>query len=280
MNFQLKETLNKINESTGTYKLQKEIYKACPYSVSKIVETLHKPFDQQTSAQKVFEKYFDDETSKYYHMSVDEIISSWEEKGRFGRENGKCLDKYIGMLIDKHESDDILEKYISSLNPVAANKCREYSVFYQNNIKDKLEFVGRELMLHFPELKVNGRLDALFLKDDKLILIDWKNNDKLSIENPYEKCRGPLYLYDASDLNLYTVQVYIYAYILRKVYKLDNINIIPLIIRIGEHDYNIYSPIIPYSDKLVEDTISFAAQEINKQIEKDKENVNILEKIS
>ena len=44
-------------------------------------------------------------------------------------------------------------------------------------------------------------------------------------------------------------------------------SIVPLIVRIGEHDFGIYSPIIPYSDKLVEDIISFAVAEINKKSE-------------
>ena len=44
-------------------------------------------------------------------------------------------------------------------------------------------------------------------------------------------------------------------------------DIVPLIVRIGENDFGIYSPIIPYSDKLVEEIISFAKKEINKKIE-------------
>ena len=132
-------------------------------------------------------------------------------------------------------------------------------------------------MLHDPDLKVNGRLDALFQLNDKILLIDWKNNEEIKTSNPYEKCFGPLYKYDACDLNFYTVQVYIYTYILRKVYGLTNINIVPLIVRIGENDFGIYSPQIPYSDQLVEDIISFATQEINKQIE-DKKNVSISKK--
>lgn len=278
MNSQVQEVLNKINESTGSFPLQKAIYKACPYSVSKIVEVLHKPFEKEKVAQKTFDKHFDDPESKYYHMSVEEILSSWEEKAKFGRENGKTLDKFIGMILEKNESQDVLDKFISSVNPVAANKCKQYQQFYENNIKGKLDFIGRELMLHSPKLKVNGRLDALFMKGDNLLLIDWKNNETISTSNDWEKCKGPLYQYDACDLNLYTVQVYIYVYILRKIYHLDNLSIIPLIVRIGENDFGIYSPKIPYSDKLVEDIIAFASAEINKQIEKDKKNVNILEK--
>lgn len=267
MNSQLQEVLNKINESTGSYPLQKAIYKSCPYSVSKIVAAIHKPFEKEAVAQKTFDKHFNDPESKYYHMSVEEIIAQWDKKGMIGRSNGKTLDKFIELILDKNSPDDVLEKYISSLNPVIANKCRQFKLFYENNIVNKLEFVAREVMLHDPALKVNGRLDALFQANNKLLLIDWKNNEEIKTENPYEKCFGPLYLYDACDLNYYTVQVYIYTYILRKVYHLTELDIVPLIVRIGENDFGIYSPIIPYSDKLVEDIISFAVAEINKKSE-------------
>lgn len=267
MNSQVQLVLDKINETTGTIPLRKAIYNFCPYSVSKIVEVMHKPFEREKVAQKTFDKHFNDETSKYYHMSVEEILAAWEEKARFGRDNGKILDTFIEMLLEKHESQEFLDKFISCINPVAANKCKQYQTFYENNIKDKLEFVGRELMLHSPKDQVNGRLDALFMKGDTLLLIDWKNNETITTSNEWEKCKGPLYQYDACDLNLYTVQVYVYVYILRKIYHLDNLSIVPLIVRIGENDFGIYSPQIPYSDSLVEDIISFAKDEINKKSE-------------
>ena len=263
----LQEVLIKIKKATDTFPKQKAIYKACPYSVTKICDALHKPFDKESVAKKTFDYHFDDSASPYYHMSVEEIIAQWEAKGKFGRENGKALDKFIGMILEKDESQEVLDKYTSSLNEVAGNKCKQWQKFYLSNIKDKIEFVGREVMLHSEKLGVNGRCDAMFLAGKKLLLVDWKNNDKISTENSYEKCKGPLYEYDASDLNVYTIQVYIYAYILRNVYGLTDFDIVPLVIRIGENDFGIYSPIIPYSDRLVENIISFAKQEINKKIE-------------
>ena len=267
MDSKIQSVIKKIIKSTDTFQKQKAIYKACPYSVSKIVDSLHKPFETEKKAHEMVEKYFDVPGHKYYHMSYEEIINQWEEKGKFGRENGKLLDKFIGMVLEKKEEQSTLDKFTSSINEVAGNKCKTWHGFYQTNIKGKIEFVTRELMLYDEELKVNGRLDALFLSGDTLLLIDWKNNDTISTENPYEKCKGPLFEYEASDLNLYTVQVYIYTYILRNKYHLDNIKIVPLIVRIGQDDFGIYSPMIPYSDALVSNIISYAKSEINKQIE-------------
>ena len=123
-----------------------------------------------------------------------------------------------------------------------------------------------QVALRFKDKQGNTK-SFVFKGNDANAIKNAKNNEEIKTENPYEKCFGPLYLYDACDLNYYTVQVYIYTYILRKVYHLTELDIVPLIVRIGENDFGIYSPIIPYSDKLVEDIISFAVAEINKKSE-------------
>jgi hypothetical protein len=129
--------------SAATVGKSREIYSKCKYSVSKIVEAMHAPFDKESVANKTFSKYFNDPNSKYYHMSVQEIIASWNAKAELGRNNGKALDTYIGMILENHESQEILEKYKSSLNEIAANKCSVFDKFYNENIDNKIEYVTR-----------------------------------------------------------------------------------------------------------------------------------------
>ena len=268
---QIDNFLKELNDATKGK--SREIYSKCKYSVSKIVEVMHVPFDKEGVANKTFSKYFNDPNSKYYHMSVQEIIDSWNAKAELGRNNGKILDTYIGMILENHESKDILEKYKSSLSEiVATNKCNIFDKFYKENVENKLEYVTREQILHDETTGVVGRFDALFLKNDakfpgvqKLLLIDWKNTEKIETSNLYNKLKGPLYKYDDCELNRYTIQLYIYVYILRKVYHLTDIRIIPLLVQIGSVEYAIYAPQIPYSDELVSDIISFAINEINIQ---------------
>ena len=266
--------LKELNDATKGK--SREIYSKCKYSVSKIVEAMHAPFDKEGVANKTFSKYFNDPNSKYYHMSVQEIIDSWNAKAELGRNNGKILDTYIGMILENHESKDILEKYKTSLSEsVATNKCNIFDKFYKENVENKLEYVTREQILHDETNGVVGRFDALFLKNDaklpgvqNLLLIDWKNTEKIETSNLYNKLKGPLYKYDDCELNRYTIQLYIYVYILRKVYHLTDIRIIPLLVQIGSVEYTIYAPQIPYSDELVSDIISFAINEINIQTNK------------
>ena len=268
---QIDNFLKELNDATKGK--SREIYSKCKYSVSKIVEAMHAPFDKEGVANKTFSKYFNDPNSKYYHMSVQEIIDSWNAKAELGRNNGKILDTYIGMILENHESKDILEKYKTSLSEiVATNKCNIFDKFYKENVENKLEYVTREQILHDETNGVVGRFDALFLKNDaklpgvqNLLLIDWKNTEKIETSNLYNKLKGPLYKYDDCELNRYTIQLYIYVYILRKVYHLTDIRIIPLLVQIGSVEYAIYAPQIPYSDELVSDIISFAINEINIQ---------------
>ena len=271
---QIDNFLKELNDATKGK--SREIYSKCKYSVSKIVEAMHAPFDKEGVANKTFSKYFNDPNSKYYHMSVQEIIDSWNAKAELGRNNGKILDTYIGMILENHESKDILEKYKTSLSEiVATNKCNMFDKFYKENVENKLEYVTREQILHDETNGVVGRFDALFLKNDaklpgvqNLLLIDWKNTEKIETSNLYNKLKGPLYKYDDCELNRYTIQLYIYVYILRKVYHLTDIRIIPLLVQIGSVEYAIYAPQIPYSDELVSDIISFAINEINIQTNK------------
>ena len=271
---QIDNFLKVLNDATKGK--SREIYSKCKYSVSKIVEAMHAPFDKEGVANKTFSKYFNDPNSKYYHMSVQEIIDSWNVKAELGRNNGKILDTYIGMILENHESKDILEKYKSSLSEIAAtNKCNIFDKFYKENVENKLEYVTREQILHDETTGVVGRFDALFLKNDaklpgvqNLLLIDWKNTEKIETSNLYNKLKGPLYKYDDCELNRYTIQLYIYVYILRKVYHLTDIRIIPLLVQIGSVEYAVYAPQIPYSDELVSDIISFAINEINIQTNK------------
>ena len=120
---------------SATIGKSREIYSKCKYSVSKIVEVMSTPFDKEGVANNTFSNHFNNPNSKYYHMSVQEIIESWNAKAELGRNNGKALDTYIGMILENHESEDILEKYKSSLNEIAANKCNVFDKFYNENIE-------------------------------------------------------------------------------------------------------------------------------------------------
>lgn len=262
----INEFLKNLNDASSTKIKRNDIYDKCKYSVSKIIEVIKEPFDKDKIALMCFTKGFNDPESKYYHMSVEEIKAAWQAKADLGMANGKILDGYIGLVLDSFTPKDIIEKYTSCLDEKPLKKCQTFKKFYDTNIASgKLNYLTREKILADESLGVVGRFDALFtINDNTLLLIDWKNTENIDTDNKWKKLRGPLNAYDDCDFNTYTIQLYIYVYILRKVYKLKNMKIIPMIVQIGTDDFKMYVPTIPYSDKLVEDVITYAKEQINK----------------
>lgn len=262
------EALENILNTIKGQNFTKDVYKACPYSVSRIVETLKEPFDADAVAKKTFLKRFEDEKSVYYHMSVDEIKAMWAKNADEGKLNGKLLDQYIGYTLEPGpDTAGIKQKFLSSIDDIPKRKCMMFDDFYQKNISGKLSYVCRETLLLDMRHKINGRLDALFTAGDTVILIDWKNTADIKTSNSFAKLKGPLYNYDMCDLNTYSIQLYLYKYMLKNIYGIEN-QIVPMIVRIGEKDFGIYQPQIPYSDSLIEDVIDFAVNEINIQTER------------
>ena len=74
-------------------------------SISTILSMLQEPFDQKGVAEKTFNKRFNDPTSEYYQMTVEQIIEKWEDKAAASRRYGKLNDDYIGIVLEGTEDD-------------------------------------------------------------------------------------------------------------------------------------------------------------------------------
>lgn len=57
-------------------------------SVSATVDLFVEPFPTEEKAQSCYEKYYDDPTSKYYHMTADEIKKMWKKKNDNANDQG------------------------------------------------------------------------------------------------------------------------------------------------------------------------------------------------
>lgn len=256
----LKEKIEKIYESNRGLDYA-TINKEYIYSVSKIVEQFKEPFDAEAQAERCSQKYKDDPKSKYYGMEPWDIIEMWNNKREHAIKVGKSLDSFIGAILEsQNEKADKL--YNDENDETIISRFNTFRHVYDNEFKkNNFEYLCRELTLFDPINKWKGRFDALFGKDNSIILIDWKSNDEISIENSFNNLKGPLYRYDASDLNSYTIQLYLYKYALEKFYGFENVK--TLLCRIGMNDYQFLVPKIPYSEELVENIIKYAIGKIN-----------------
>ena len=259
---ELKERIKNVLKDTPSYK---ELNKKCPFSVSKIVELCKAEFDEEKVAANTYKKYFNDKDSIYYQKNVEEIIEMWKNKSKQGKTSGVALDDYIGSILN----EDIEQEkniYTKCTDLKIKSKFDTFKTLYESQfIANGFDFVCREGVLYDDKHKWKGRFDAIFVKNNTIILIDWKNNEKISTDNQFQNMRGSLYRFPSSDLNGYTVQLYLYKYALRKVFGFEDIDIKTIICRIGSGEYEFFAPQIEYSDELVEDILNYSIKELEKK---------------
>lgn len=165
---ELKKVLSKIGVSKNDF------YK-CKYSVSKVISTLETPFDAEAMSLHCFEKYYDDPSSQYYHMSQDDIKEMWIKNSEDSKACGRLLDDFIGSKLEK-QTEAYKKKLKSEMDvaPVAwINKLNAFEKFLNEELLPQgLEFMSREKDLASSVLNVRGRFDAIFTKDNVVYLID------------------------------------------------------------------------------------------------------------
>ena len=261
--------LNNILETNENFKINKKEF----ISVSKIIDNISNKFDKEKQSLKCFEKYFNDINSKYYQMTQEQILEQWEEKSKIGKLNGSMLDEFIdfyiktiyndtGKTIHLMEIENFLSNKVYYDNKNLFNKCLSFIKFYETYIlKNNIQFIGNELWMIDNIHKVRGRLDALFSYKNELLVIDWKQTENITTDNKWDNLLGPMSIYSDCDLNKYTIQVYMYKFILKNIYKFNN-NIETRIIQLLDNSYKIYKPIIEYNDNMIIDIIDYVKNKI------------------
>lgn len=256
---------DRILEKLSKIPSNKELYKKCPYSVSKIVELCKAEFDKEKMANHCFNKYYNDVSSVYYQKTVEDILKMWETKSNLGKSSGISLDDFIGSVLNG-DLEQQNRLYEGCTDEKIKSKFDTFKALYEKEfLANGFEFVCREGVLYDDKHKWKGRYDAIFIKANTIILIDWKNNEKITTDNVYQNMRGAMYRYPSSDLNGYTIQLYLYKYALRKIFGFEDVDIKTIICRIGAGEYEFFPPQIEYSDELVECILEYAIKELDKK---------------
>ena len=194
-------------------------------SISNALDMLFTPFDSEAVAQKTYDKHFDNPQSEYYHMSVNQILEKWSEKGATSCHYGSLMDDYIGHILTGSENDVRLFKLDNGYEYDERLKglCDSFDNFYSVLSKSgDTEFIDREKYLYLKvrspltneDMYIYGRFDALFKnkRTGKYILIDWKTSGTIDkIPNRWTaKMLGPLFKYPQLNWYRYTLQLYFY----------------------------------------------------------------------
>lgn len=262
----------------GIDRITKELSQKYPYdketwiSITNIKDSVKEPFDKEGVATKTFEKHYDNENSEYYHKTVEQIIEAWEAKGAKSRQNGANCDDYIGMIY-RDASEEVKNSFKTRILKESVEMERKFQGIeaclkdFDNN---GFVFECREKKLLLPyEYKgkvyiINGRLDALFSFQEmsKLLLVDWKNSEEIKTDNRYKNLLGPMRKFPDCDHYLFTLQIYIYRYILENVYGIET-PIYSYIVQFPstkDYFYKTYKPAFEYDEALIKKIIEYSIE--------------------
>lgn len=242
--------------------VNKEDARSCVTTVSKTLDSMTSPFDAEATARRCYEKaqrmgpgY------KYYGMSVQDILIYWDRKNKDACECGRLVDDFIGSILDTRSmtSDEVVELRgrldTAKSEWLHKTKCAKKTLDLL--AAGGYEFMSRELDLCDPLKRIRGRFDAIYYKDNAVWLFDWKSNDEITLENRYEKFHGPMMNFPECKYYRYSMQLYIYKYILRMYYGIGN-DIKTAFIQMTEADPVVYNTgNLPYSDEFVDSVIEY-----------------------
>ena len=172
-------------------------------SVTTLVSKFHKPFDTDTVAKKTSEK-----------TGVDpEILKEqWLQTNKYANELGTAVHEWIENYFNQiwtplPNNSDIIHRI---------NKFNKIYCKYLN----KLTPVKLETRIFSTKWKVAGTIDALFIKDGKLYIVDWKSNKKFTDDDhpdgKWEKLLEPFNDFYKNHHNEYSIQLCLYALILKE----------------------------------------------------------------
>ena len=247
------------------------------FYVTELLNYTEKPFDKISVAQRTHDKYYDDQTSKYYHMSVDDILAAWEEKAVRSQIIGHALDDFTGVIVEPVRMRDHynitmqswLDKYSNDTVIMAiANGWKNY---WQRLSDLGYYFVCREqpLSRQCGDHTIRGRADMIVYYPPKntVLIIDWKTVEKMDNGTSFSvPMLGPDWVkrYPQCKLNHYGLQVNTYHSMVEDICN-DEYNITSAIVHI-EHNGNVntYQHPVKYDREQMDELLSWC---IKRKIE-------------
>lgn len=269
-----------------------EFYKKHPYnpktwiSISNIKTYLKPEFDKEGVAKRTSEKYFNDNTSQYYQKTPEQIIEMWDEKSNRSKRKGELVDGFMELKYNHTNEGKVLEYRNNCINE--DEEMSRKLIGAENCLNDfnrgGLRFECREQKLMMPfnykgcTYIINGRFDAMFSKfDNMLLLVDWKSSEDIKTQNNFgQKMFGPCEKLDSCDMNEFTIQVYMYYYMLKKIYGIEY-PIYCCIVQFPskkDYYYRIHKPSFDYDERMMERIIKYAIGKKIEENEKSKETQN------
>lgn len=185
-------------------------------SVTTLIHKYVKEFD---------EDYWSEYKAKELNKTKDEIISNWRLINKIGTFKGTLIHNYGENLfqnkIFKYPESDIINEFGSDILKDEYLKTKNHVDDFYKDTKGKLIPIKQELIVYDEESLIAGMVDMVFynVKANEYQIWDYKTNKKLTTENKYQNLLNPLFDLSESDINIYSLQLSLYKYIIEKIHQ-------------------------------------------------------------
>lgn len=165
-----------------------------------------------------------------YFISADNVLKEWDLKrdiaANFGTLVHYKLEQYAAAkyLIGKVVKPVTIDKSLLNVDrEITANLLVEQGKKWLDKmIESGYELVDTEVMMLNPTIGYSGTVDLLFLKDNKLVIADWKSNQKDITNDDYNNYMlSPLSSMKATTVNKYKIQLNLYKKLMRAIVPLE-----------------------------------------------------------
>lgn len=184
-------------------KLHRYTYEGEPFiSVTRFIQQFHKPFEQD---------YWSKKKAEEVGVPQDWILTEWKKLNDYANEVGTDTHQWI---------EDYFNKIWKPLplNPDVLHRINKFNHIYAKQLY-KLEPLKFEVRVFSKKWKIAGMIDALFVYRGKIFIIDYKTNKEFTTDKNLkykELLLPPFQNYYKTHLNEYSIQISMYALILRE----------------------------------------------------------------
>lgn len=194
----------KFNEAKHLYTYNKENFE----SVTTFIKNFYEPFNSE---------YWSKRKAQERGITQDAILKEWQNKADVACDMGTEVHLYIEHYFNE-PSEDISHRFYNEETLKRIDKFNEL-------LKPRFEGLiplKQELRIFSKKYKLAGTIDALFLYNGKLMIVDWKTNGKLRTDKDrnFSKMKFPFESEWENEMNKYSIQTSIYSLILEE-YGID-----------------------------------------------------------
>jgi len=172
-------------------------------SVTQFIGQFHVPFDTEKWSKIKAEQAGVDQ---------EEIKKEWKRLNDYANEIGTETHNYIELYYKK-----IFQEIPTNLDVL--HRISKFQMIHAKQLH-KLEPLAFEVRVFSKKWKKAGMIDALFIKDGKIFILDYKTNKKFTddenADGRREKLLWPFDEYWKNHLNEYSIQLSMYAAILEE----------------------------------------------------------------